>query len=147
VSSSLRIEGTDRSGNAQNRVVLFTRQLGGRDRVRAMVRGDPRRESRRDSRLMLSVPLASIIELVCWSYQIEPAELGERGSRHPARAALVYLTRNHTMANNAELAAVLGLSRAESVPNPSRRVSEWLATDARTRKKLGALEEELEGTR
>jgi putative transposase len=117
------------------------------DRVRAMVRGEPRRERRRESRLMLSVPLSRIIEVVCSSYQIEPAELGERGSRHPARPALVYLARNHTMATNAQLAAVLGLSRAESVPNLSRRFGDSLTTDARTRKKLGVLEEQLEVTR
>jgi hypothetical protein len=40
---------------------------------------------------------------------------------------------------------VLGLSRAESVPNLTRRFGDWLATDAKTRKKLGVLEEELEG--
>jgi hypothetical protein len=96
---------------------------------------------------MLSVPLSKIIEVVCSSYQIEPAELGERGSRHPARSALVYLARNHTMATNAQLAAVLGLSRAESVPNLTRRFGDWLATDAKTRKKLGVLEEALEGAR
>ena len=87
---------------------------------------------------MLSVPLSRIIEVVCSSYKIEPAELGER--EPPSRAsALVYLARNHTMATNAELAAVLGLSRAESVPNLTRRFGDWLATDAKTRKKLGVL--------
>jgi len=89
---------------------------------------------------------------ICWSRgpvrsavrtrpeHTEPTKLGERGSRHPARAALVYLARNHTMATNAELAAVLGLSRAENVPNLTRRFADWLATDAKTRKTLGVLE-------
>ena len=35
------------------------------------------------------------------------------------------------MATNAELAAVLGLSREESVPNLTRRFGDWLATDAK----------------
>jgi putative transposase len=114
------------------------------ERVKAMVRGQPSRERRRESRLMLSLPLSRITEVVCAFFQIEPTELSQRGSRHPARAGLVYLARSHTLATNAELAAVLGLSRAESVPNLTRRFSDWLATDAKTRKQLRDLEEMLD---
>jgi hypothetical protein len=52
----------------------------------------------------------------------------------------VYLARGHTLATNAELAAVLGLSRAESVPNLTRRFGDWLSTDAKIRKQLRDLE-------
>jgi putative transposase len=114
------------------------------DRVKAMVRGEPRRERRRESRLMLSVPLSRIIEILCASYEIEPPELSQRGSRDPARAALAYLARSHTLATNADLAAVLGLSRAESVPNLTRCFSDWLSTDAKIRKQLTDLEAELQ---
>ena len=41
------------------------------------------------------------------------------------------------------LAAVQGLSRAESVPNLTRRFGNWLAADANSRKTLGVLEAEL----
>jgi hypothetical protein len=75
-------------------------------------------------------------EVVCTFYEIEPTQLSQRGNRHPARAGLVYLARRHTLATNAELAAVLGSSRAESVPNLTRRFSDWLSTDARIRKQL-----------
>jgi putative transposase len=91
------------------------------ERVRAMVRGQPRRDRRRESRLLQSLPLSRVSEVVCAWYEIEHSELSRRGSRHPARAALVYLARSRTMATNAELAAMLGLSRAESVPNLTRR--------------------------
>jgi hypothetical protein len=47
------------------------------------------------------------------------------------------------LATNAELAAVLGLSRAESVPNLTRRFREWLSIDAKIRKQLRDLEEVL----
>ncbi len=94
---------------------------------------------------MLSVPLARIIEVVCAFYVVEPTELSQRGSRLPARAALVYLARSHSLATNAELAAVLGLSRAESVPNLTRRFSDWLSADAKIRKQLRDLEEVLQG--
>jgi chromosomal replication initiation ATPase DnaA len=94
---------------------------------------------------MLSVPLSRIVEIVCAFYQIERAELSRRGSRHPARAALVYLARNHTLATNAELARKLGLTRAESVPNLTRRFSDWLSTDAKIRKHLRDMEAVLQG--
>jgi hypothetical protein len=87
------------------------------ERVKAMIRGQPSRERRRESRLLLSVPLSRIIEVVCDFYQIEPTELSERRSRHPARAGLVYLARRHTLATNAELAAVLGLEAASDQDN------------------------------
>jgi hypothetical protein len=75
------------------------------------------------------MPLSRIIKVVCTFYEIEPTQLSQRGSRHPARAGLVYLARRHTLATNAKIAAVLGLSRAESVPNLTRRFSEWLLTE------------------
>ena len=56
-----------------------------------------------------------------WARRHKFSEPSQRGSRHPARAGLVYLARTHTLATNAELAAVLGLSRPESVPNLTRR--------------------------
>jgi putative transposase len=117
------------------------------DRVRAMVRGEPRRERRRESRLILGLPLSRISEVVCAYYEIERTELSRRGNRHPARAALAYLARRRTAATNAELAAVLGVSRAESVPNLTRRFGAWLETDARVREQLRGLEEELDGSR
>jgi len=40
--------------------------------------------------------------------------------------------------------AVLGVSRAESVPNLTRRFVAWLAADASVREQLRGLEEELD---
>jgi hypothetical protein len=114
------------------------------DRVRAMLRGEPRRERRRESRLIEGPTLSRVSEVVCTSYEVNRAELRRRGSRHPARAGLAYLARSRTAATNAELAAVLGLSRAESVPNLTRRFGAWLATDTRVREQLRGLEVELD---
>ena len=114
------------------------------ERVRAMVRGEPRRERRRESRLLQSLPLSRVIEVVCASYTIDRSEMSRRGSRHPARAALVYLARSRTMATNTELAGLLGLSRAESVPNLTQRFAGWLATDAKLRRQLRNLEGQLD---
>jgi hypothetical protein len=48
------------------------------------------------------------------------------------------------MATNAELATLLGSSRAESVPNLTRCFAAWLASDGKVRKQLRGLEEELD---
>jgi putative transposase len=114
------------------------------DRVRAMVRGQPRRERRRESRLIEGVPLERVCAAVCSSYGIAPAELSNRGSRHPARAALAYLARQRTTATNAELMGLLGVSRPESVPNLTRRFGTWLSSDVRVRKQFRGIEEELD---
>src|ERR1017187_10738663 len=89
-----------------------------------------------------AVILSPSDQIVCANYEVERTELGRRGTRHPARAALAYLARRRTAATNAELAAVLGVSRAESVPNLTRRFGAWLETDARVREQLRGLEEE-----
>jgi putative transposase len=117
------------------------------ERVRAMVRGEPRKERRRESRLLLSLPLSRISEAVCAFYEIECAELSERGSGHPARAALAYLARSRTISTNAEIATMLGLSRAESVPNLTRRFAAWLASDRKVRTQLRGLEQMLDQSR
>jgi putative transposase len=110
------------------------------ERVKAMVRGEPRKEQRRESRLLLGLSVSRISEVVCAFYEIERATLSQRGSKHPARAALAYLARSRTIATNAELAIMLGLSRAESVPNLTRRFAAWLASDRKVRKQLRGLE-------
>jgi hypothetical protein len=109
-----------------------------------MVRGEPRRERRRESRLLQSVPLSRVIEVFYASYANDRSELSRRGSRQPARAALVHGARRRTMATYTERAGLLGLSRAESVPNLTRRFGAWLATDAKLRRQLRSIEEELD---
>jgi putative transposase len=127
---------------AQHGWILGSRAFA--DRVGAMVRGESRREVRRESRLVRGHSLERVRGVVCAAYGIEPSELVRRGSRHPARAALAYLARRRTAATNAELMGVLGLSRPESVPNLTRRYASWLSSDARTRRDYQRLEEELD---
>jgi REP element-mobilizing transposase RayT len=114
------------------------------DRVKAMVRGEPRLERRRESRMLQGQTLERVSEVICDFYGIERTELGRRGSELAARAALAYLARRRTAATNAELARVLGLSRAESVPNLTRRFGVWLANDRGVREQLRRLEEQLD---
>ena len=56
---------------------------------------------------------------------------------------MAYLARRHTAATNGELTEILGVSRAESVPNLTRRFDAWLSSDARVRNQLQRLEHEL----
>ncbi len=110
------------------------------DRVRKLVNKAPRRDERRESRRLQGLSIERVSEVVCAEYGIEQSELSERGSPHPARAAMAYLARRHTTATNGELTAILGVSCAESVPNLTRRFELWLTEDSRTRKTLRRLE-------
>ena len=92
---------------------------------------------------MRGLSLSQLSEIVCSEYSIERSELSRRGSRHPARAAMAYLARRHTSATNGDLTEILGVSRAESVPNLTRRFESWLSTDRQVRKELERLEQEL----
>jgi putative transposase len=113
------------------------------DRIKAMVSNQPQRDRRRESRRMRGLSIARISEVVCVEYGIAQSDLSQRGSHHPARAALAYLARRHTTATNGEMTEILGLSRAESVPNLTRRFQAWITSDSRVRKQLGRLEDEL----
>jgi hypothetical protein len=73
---------------------------------------------------------------------------GVRAGRLTApRAALAYLARSRTAATNAELVALLGVSRGESVLDLTRHSGVWLATDARVREQLSNSEAELDESR
>jgi hypothetical protein len=76
-------------------------------------------------------------------YQAEVAELSRRGSRNEARAALAHMARERTHATRGELAELLGVSRADSVPNLTRRFARRLAQREDVRARLGVLEERL----
>jgi len=108
-------------------LIVGREPAGGRSlpHLSAIVRSEPRRERRRKSRPVQGVLLELVCEVVCSSFGINRAERSHRGNRHPARAALVQLARRRTTATNAELTAVLGVLRAESVPNMTRRSGAW----------------------
>lgn len=120
--------------------------LGGPEflaRLRQLVHDAPPGEPRRESREVRGLDLRRVCEVVCRGSQVEMSELGRRGSRREARAALAYLARRQTAVTNAELAGILGVSRPDSVPNLTRRFAGWLAARADVREKLAQLEEAL----
>ena len=61
-------------------------------------------------------------------YGVDRTALARRGDPHIARAAAAWLCRRHTEAPLRELAPLLGLSRADSVPNLTRRIDARLRT-------------------
>ena len=111
--------------------------------LRQHVGKSPPRERRREAREALEIDLARVCQVVSASYGVEPSELKRRGSRHPARAALAYLARRYTATTNAGLVSVLGVSRAESVPNLTRRFSSWLQDDPAVDEQLRQMEQAL----
>lgn len=92
--------------------------------------------------------LASLdAETVCRSvaefYKLELDALGERRNPHIARAVAAGLCRQLTEATLRELAERLGLSRADSVPNLTRRFEAKMATSARLRKEVASIKQRL----
>jgi len=69
-------------------------------------------------------------------YGLDPAVLSRRGDAHIARAVAAWLCRRHTEAPLRELAARLGLSRADSVPNLTRRVEARLVVSPKLAREL-----------
>jgi chromosomal replication initiation ATPase DnaA len=67
-----------------------------------------------------------ILTAVADYYEVEPALLAKRHDPHMARAVAAWLCRRHTEATLANLAEWLGLSRADSVPNLTRRLEAQL---------------------
>ena len=79
------------------------------------------------------------------SYYERPDEaLEKRGDRDWPRAVAAYLARRCTDASLRELAADLGLTRADSVPNLTRRVERDLPASATLRAGLRAIEDLLQ---
>ena len=61
-------------------------------------------------------------------YGLDDAALSRHHDPHVARAVAAWLCRRHTEASLRELAAPLGLSRPDSVPNLTRRIETRLKT-------------------
>jgi putative transposase len=68
----------------------------------------------------------AIFEAVCDHLGLAREALARRGDPHIARAAAAWLCRQHCEIALHELASMLGLSRADSVPNLTRRIDAGL---------------------
>ncbi len=74
-----------------------------------------------EARQLGSLDPKRILVAVADYYEVEPALLAKRHDPHMARAVAAWLCRRHTEATLSELAEWRGLSRADSVPNLTRR--------------------------
>ena len=82
-----------------------------------------------------------VYETVLSHYERPADALGQCGSRDRRRAVAAYLARRWTDVTLGELARDLGLSRADSVPNLTRRVEREREASARLRTDLNAIED------
>lgn len=93
-----------------------------------------------ESRLLAGLDPDEIFRAVTAFYRIDPALLTRRGDPHLARAVAAWLCRRHTELTLRELAARLGLSRADSVPNLTRRIEDRRLALSVAARSLGAVE-------
>jgi hypothetical protein len=96
----------------------------------------PLREARQLARLEVGRVLAAVGEY----YGLDVAALGRRHDRHVARPMAAWLCRRYTEATLSELAACLGLSRADSVPSLVRRLEERLPQSRRLARDVAGIE-------
>ena len=94
------------------------------DRVRALISPEHRRPQVNKRRRATTLPQAELIQKICDVLALNPDQLSERGSRHPARAIFAYLSRTATDVRLSQLAKQLGLSRPDSVPAQIRRLTD-----------------------
>jgi len=85
---------------------------------------------------------------VVWSavadhYGVDEEALGERGRNTELRSVAAWLAKRHTAAPLRELARWLGLGRAQSVGNLTRRVDESLARSPALRRTIEKIETQL----
>jgi putative transposase len=95
----------------------------------------PLREARQLTKLDAPTVLAAVAEY----YELEAGALTRRYDRHIARAVAAWLCRRHTQATLSEIAAQLGLSRADSVPGLIRPFEARLKSSPRLRRDIDAI--------
>ena len=84
-----------------------------------------------EARQLASLDPKRILAAVADFYGLDDAALSRRHDPHLARAVAAWLCRRHTEASLRELAEWLGLSRADSVPNLTRRLESQLKSSPR----------------
>ena len=90
-------------------------------RLRTLVTASPPKAPVAEARQLASLDPKRVLAAVADFYDVEPALLAKRHDPHMARALSAWLCRRHTEATLLELAEWLGLSRADIVPNLTRR--------------------------
>ncbi|WP_435005378.1 REP-associated tyrosine transposase [Tundrisphaera lichenicola] len=102
--------------------------------------GTPSSEARR----LAGLDPDTICAEVAAFYDLEPSALAARHDHHIARAVAAWLCRRHTQAPLRELATRFGLSRADSVPNLTRRIDAKLPDSPRLAEEMARILRHLE---
>jgi putative transposase len=105
-------------------------------RLRALVGPNAVNSPIAEARQLAGLDPKRIFAAVADFYGLDNELLSRRGDPHLARAVAAWLCRRHTEASLRELAQWLGLSRADSVPNLTRRVDAMLTTSPKLSKDL-----------
>jgi hypothetical protein len=92
-----------------------------------------------EARQLAGLDPKRILAAVADFYGVDPTSLSRRHDPHLARAVAAWLCRRHTEASLRELAGWLGLSRADSVPNLTRRLEARLKVSPQLTKDLAAI--------
>jgi putative transposase len=92
------------------------------DRLRSLAGVSTSNTRVSEARQLSGLDPATICTTVATFYGLEPSSLARRGDSHIARAVAAWICRRHSETPLRELAERFGLSRADSVPNLSRRV-------------------------
>ena len=108
----------------------FIEQL--RNQAGVVVTSPPAPEARQLAGLDPELICATVAEF----YGVDRSLLSRRYDPHLARAVAAWLCRRHTEAPLRELTERLGLSRADSVPNLTRRLESRLRTSPRLAQEL-----------
>jgi REP element-mobilizing transposase RayT len=98
-----------------------------------------------EARQLAGLDPGRIFAAVAEFYGVEPSSLSHRGDPHVARAVAAWLCRRHTEAPLRSLAVPLGLSRADSVPNLTRRLEATLRRSPRLAADLEAIMDRVRG--
>jgi len=105
-------------------------------RLRKLAGATPSKAPIAEARQLASADPKRILAAVADFYDVAPALLAKRHDSHIARPVAAWLCRRHTEATLSELAGWLGLSRADSVPNLTRRLQTRLTSQPEMLKDL-----------
>jgi REP element-mobilizing transposase RayT len=111
----------------------------GRYRAEMIEDENPVRSSGRGARQLTGIDPKRIFAAVSSFYGRDEAALSRRHDPHVGRAVAAWLCCRHTEASLRELAIWLGLSRADSVPNLTRRIETRLKTSTELSSDLAAI--------
>jgi REP element-mobilizing transposase RayT len=92
-----------------------------------------------EARRLACSGFATVVAAVAEYYELEADALRRRHDRHVARPMAAWVGRRRTRATLAEIAAALGLSRADSVPALVRQMEARLAGSGRLRRDRDAI--------